>query len=80
MIKNTSTFVYHESKCYHWLGDLWRRSFKAKFGARRKPENVVNYVAPSVTLKCEFHLCEGVGAKPLTTLSHGCPSGPPLHL
>lgn len=33
-----------------------------------EPEYAANYLAPSVTLICEFHLCEGVGAKPLTTL------------
>lgn len=33
-----------------------------------EPGNAVNYLAPSVTWKYEFHLCEGVGAKFLMTL------------
>ena len=30
--------------------------------------NAVSYLAPSVTWKCKFHLCEGVRAKLLLTL------------
>ena len=33
-----------------------------------EPGNAVKYLAPSVTWKCEFHLCEGVEAKLLMTL------------
>ena len=32
-----------------------------------EPGNAVKYLAPSVTWKCEFHLCEGVEAKLLMT-------------
>lgn len=37
-----------------------------------EPGNAVKYLAPSVTWKCEFHLCEGVEAKLLMTLGQHC--------
>lgn len=35
---------------------------------QRKPGNVVTYLAPSFTLKCESHSYEEIEAKTLTTL------------
>lgn len=40
-------------------GDHSRQSLE-----QGEPENAVNYLTPPVSLKCEFHLCEGVRLNP----------------
>lgn len=64
--------TYHSAADMVWCG---RSSFKSRFRARRG-WNAVNYLAPLVTWRCGFCLCEGLASPSggtLTALEAGCP-------